>query len=73
MIAIIPVFIEADHDLWSRPQGKELMLKSFNAAKNARGVEKAFVFTNDDSILNFAVSRGMHSHMIHVGTEKEKS
>lgn len=64
MIAVIPIFLQSNDQLWRTPEGNELILKTFRSVLNARQIENLMVFTNDDFVASMAKSLGIDANMI---------
>ncbi len=64
MIAIIPIFLQSNDQLWRTPEGNELILKTFRSVLNARQIENLMVFTNDDLVISMPKSLGIDANMI---------
>lgn len=73
MIAIIPIFLKNNDQIWRTPEGKELMLKSFMAPLESNELERLIVFTNTNSVIQLAKSLGIDSYLIDIDTEDNES
>ena len=73
MIAVIPIFLEKNDELWRTAEGKTLIQNSFQSAVNASEIEKVVVFTNDSSIFNLSKPFDFYSYMIDIDTETQQS
>ncbi len=64
MLAIIPIFLDDEKDLWHSKEGLNVISQSLTTANNAKLIEKLIVCTNDGTILDLSRTLNVEAYIV---------